>query len=296
MKNNYLSFFLILFIFCANAQELFLIEETDSIQLFETHLSNTSESNVFPAFYKEGLIYVSNYKSNDHKLYYSDLQLPSLKISLGSKFNFGAATVFENEIYFTGNSKKMDKYGYNNSTIYKGIFEDLKVSKIKKLEFCDYNYSYSDPSISTDGKQLLVVSSERDRFHIIEFVRNDIGQWEKQSVVFISHPHFDIINPTIYDENTVYFSTNIYNGKIIGVKYSNDEKGEVVVEEVKREEGDFNIYKIERTNGNWGIPVKAHEFNTEYDELGVLFDSDKSGYLTTFRYNSNDNIYYFILK
>lgn len=296
MKNKYLSLILILFIFCANAQELFLIEETDSIQIFETHLSNTSEGNVFPAFYKEGLIYVSNYKSNEHKLYYSDLQLPSLKISLRNKFNFGAATVFENEIYFTGNSKKMDRYGYYNLTIYKGIFEDLKVSKIKKLEFCDYNYSYSDPSISADGKQMLIVSSERDKFHIIEFVRNDIGEWEKQSVVFISHPSFDIINPTIYDENTVYFSTNIYNGKIIAVKYSNDEKGEVVVEEVKREEGDFNIYKIERKNGNWGIPVKADEFNTEYDELGVLFDSEKSGYLTTFRYNSNDNIYYFILK
>jgi len=167
VKNNYLSFFLILFIFCANAQELFLIEETDSIQLFETHLSNTSESNVFPAFYKEGLIYVSNYKSNDHKLYYSDLQLPSLKISLGSKFNFGAATVFENEIYFTGNSKKMDKYGYNNSTIYKGIFEDLKVSKIKKLEFCDYNYSYSDPSISADGNNYWLLVQKETGFILL---------------------------------------------------------------------------------------------------------------------------------
>jgi len=296
VKNKYLSLFLIFFIFCANAQELFLIEETDSIQLFETHLSNTSEGNVFPAFYKEGLIYVSNYKSNNHKLYYSDLQLPSLRISLGNKFYFGAATVFENEIYFTGNSKKMDKYGSYNSTIYKGIIEGLKVSKIKKLGFCDYNFSYTDPSISADGKQMLVVSSEKERFHIVELVKNEMGEWEKRSIVFISHPYFDIMNPTIYDENTVYFSTNIYNGKIIGVKYSNNEKGEVVIDEIKREEGDFNIYKIERTKGNWGIPIKAHEFNTEYDELGVLFDSDKSGYLTTFRYNSNDNIYYFILK
>ena len=285
-----------LFIFCANAQDLFLIEETDSIQLFETHLSNTSEGNVFPGFYKEGLIYVSNYNSNNHKLYYSDLQLPSLKISLGNKFNFGAATVFENEIYFTGISKRRGQYGYYNSTIYKGIIEDLKVSKVKKLDFCDANFSYSDPSISADGKQMVVVSSERNRFHIVEFVKNEAGQWEKRSVVFISHPNFDIINPTIYDENTIYFSTNIFNGKIIGVKYSNNEKGEAVIDEVKREEGDFNIYKIERINGVWGIPIKAQEFNTEYDELGVLFDSDKSGYLTTFRYNSNDNIYYFILK
>jgi len=167
VKNKYLSLFLMLFIFCANAQDLFLIEETDSIQLFETHLSNTSEGNVFPGFYKEGLIYVSNYNSNNHKLYYSDLQLPSLKISLGNKFNFGAATVFENEIYFTGISKRRGQYGYYNSTIYKGIIEDLKVSKVKKLDFCDANFSYSDPSISADGKQMVVVSSERNRFHIV---------------------------------------------------------------------------------------------------------------------------------
>lgn len=285
-----------LFIYCGNAQELFLIEETDSIQIFETHLSNTSEGNVFPSFYKKGLLYVSNFNTNKHRLFYSDLQTASLEISLGNKFNFGAATVFGNEIYFTGNSKKMDQYGYFNSTIYHGIIEDLKVSKIKKLDYCDQNFTYSDPSISADGKQMLVVSSERQRFHIIEFVRNELNEWEKHSVVFISHPNFDIINPTFYNENTIYFSTNIYNGKIIGVTYMNNEQGEAFIGEVKREEGDFNIYKIERKNGIWGIPVKAKEFNTEYDELGVQFDSDKSGYLTSFRYNSNDNIYYFILK
>lgn len=297
MNYKLLTFFLLISIFCTRAQDLYLIEETDSIQLYETYLSNTSRGNVFPSFYKNGLLFVSNNFSKDYKLFYSDLESKTVKIPLGNKFSFGSATAFENEIYFTGISKKLDIKGYYNSTIYKGIIEDNKVSKIKKLPFCDNNFSYSDPYISKNGKQLLVVSSERNVFHIIEFVRNETNEWVKNSIVFISNPNFDIINPTIYDENTVYFSTNIFNGKVTSVDYTKNKKGEVVVDKINREEGDFNIYKIKRNSEKrWGIPIKAQEFNSELDELGVIFDSEKSGYLTTFRYNSNDNIYYFILK
>lgn len=297
-KTKYFALCLILLIWNAkiHAQDLFLIEETDSIQIFETYLSNTSIGNVFPTFYNNGLLYVSKNKTAEYQLYYSDLLAEPIKISLGSKFNFGAATVYNNEIYFTGISRSSDSRGYFNSTIYKGILEDFKVTKVKKLDFCDRNFSYTDPSISANGKQMVVVSTEKNIPHIIEFEKNNADEWVKKSIVFISHPNFDLINPTIYNENTIYFSSNIFNGKVTGVSYTTNQKGEMVIEKIKREEGDFNIYKIVRTNGSWGMPIKANEFNSEFDELGVLFDSEKSGYLTSFRYNANDNIYYFILK
>ncbi len=50
---NIISIFFLLSVYFSQAQELFLIKETDSIQLFETHLSNTSEGNLFPSFYKK---------------------------------------------------------------------------------------------------------------------------------------------------------------------------------------------------------------------------------------------------
>ena len=37
-------------------------------------------------------------------------------------------------------------------------------------------------------------------------------------------------------------------------------------------------------------------FNSEFDDLGVIFINEKSGYLTSFRYSDSDNIYYFELK
>lgn len=296
MKIIYTCLFTFLIVFISKAQERFLIQETDSIQLFETYLSNTSGGNVFPTIYKNDLIYVSNYKSNTYNLYYSDLQSKSKKLNVVSKFDFGAATTFENEIYFTGISKKRDSTGYYNSTIYKGIIENKKVSTIETLPICNSNYSYTDPCISKDGKRLIAVSTERNAIHIMEYIKNDLEKWIKNEVVYISHPNFDIMNPTYYNENTIYFSTNIFKGKIIGANYTVNKKGEVSIDKINREEGNFDIYKIEKSNGRWSIPVKANEFNTEYDELGVVFDSEKSGYLTTFRFNSTDNIYYFNLK
>lgn len=296
MRALFFVIFFVLTTFITKAQEMYLIEENDSIQLFETYLSNTSKGNIFPAFYNKGLLHVAKNKKDEYQLFYSNLLSEPIEISLKNKFNFGAVTVFNNEIYFSGISNRADDMGYYNSAIYKGIIEDFKVSKIEKLPFCDKNFSYTDPFISEDGQQLILVSNEKGVFHILEFTKNEANEWEKNSVVFISHPNFDIINPTIFNENTVYFSSNIYNGKVIGVSYVTSENGEILVGSVKREEGDFNIYKITRQGNIWGIPLKANEFNSDFDELGVLFDTDKSGYLTSYRYNSNDNIYYFILK
>lgn len=290
MKFLYTVSFLLFFVVSINAQDRFLIKETDSIQLFETHLSNISDGNIFPSFYKDGLIYVTNFNSKSYNLYYSNLMDESIKIPLKGKFHFGSVCIYGSDIYFTGITKEY------NSTILNGKIENMKVSKAKKMAFCNDDYTYSDPHISKDGKQLVVVSSEKDIFHLIEFVKNENNEWEKKSIPFISHPSFDLINPTIYDENTIYFSTNIYNGAVKKVNYSKDENDKIIVESIEREEGNFNIYKIKRSNDIWGIPKKVNALNSEFDELGVLFDSESSGYLTTFRFNSNDNIYYFKLK
>lgn len=291
MKVLFTFSFLLLFLNISIAQERLLIKETDSIQLFETHLSNISDGNIFPSFYKNGLVYVSDFNSKYFQVFYSDLNSESIKIPLKGKFHFGSVCIFGNDIYFTGKTREY------NSTILKGVIEGFKVTKVKKLPFCNDDFTYSDPVISKDGKQLVVVSSEKDIFHLIEFVKNENNEWEKKSVPYISHPSFDIINPTIYDENTIYFSANIYKGAVKKVNYAKDENGKIIIQGVEREEGAFNIYKVERTKGAiWGIPEKVNALNSEFDELGVIFDSENTGYLTTFRFNSNDNIYYFKLK
>lgn len=295
MKNK-IIITVLLFINSIYAQEKLQISENNDLELFETYLSLNSEGNIFPTIYNKGLIYASNHESNNYKLLYSDLKSEPQKIKIGSKYNLGAVAIFKNEIYFTGITRKLSTSGTNNFTIYKGVIEDLKVKKIKRLPVCSLDFSYTYPTISKDGSKMLVVTNEKNRLHLLEFIRNNENQWEKGEVVYISHPDFEIINPTFYNEDTVYFASNIYNGEITEVVYVINDKGEQEVSEVIREQGSFNIYKIKKDNGVWGIPIKQDKFNSDFDELGVVFINENSGYLNSFRYSNTDNIYYFELK
>jgi hypothetical protein len=287
---------LFFFVFKIIAQEKILITENDEVSLFETYLSLNSEGNIFPAVYGEGLIYASNHKSSFYKLYFSDLKSKSTKFKIGSKYNLGAVATFENEIYFTGTSKNADSKGDYNFTIYKGILSDFKVKDVVQLQVCNLDFSFTYPTISKDGKTMVVVSNEKGRLHLLEFKRDKNNEWIKGEVIFISQPEFEILNPTIYDENTIYFASNIYEGKVTGVAYDKDDKGEIKITQVYREQGDFNIYKMVKNNNYWSLPVKVEFFNSEFDDLGVIFIDKKSGYLTSYRYSDSDNIYYFELK
>jgi hypothetical protein len=287
---------LFFFVFKIIAQEKILITENDEVSLFETYLSLNSEGNIFPAVYDDGLIYASNHKSSFYKLYFSDLKSKSTKFKIGSKYNLGAVATFENEIYFTGTSKNADSKGDYNFTIYKGILSDFKVKDVVQLQVCNLDFSFTYPTISKDGKTMVVVSNEKGRLHLLEFKRDKNNEWIKGEVIFISQPEFEILNPTIYDENTIYFASNIYEGKVTGVAYDKDDKGEIKITQVYREQGDFNIYKMVKNNNYWSLPVKVEFFNSEFDDLGVIFIDKKSGYLTSYRYSDSDNIYYFELK
>ena len=142
---------------------------------------------------------------------------------------------------------------------------------------------------------MVVVSNEKGSYHLLELIRNENDEWERGEIIFIAQPNFMLLNPTIYDKNTIYFSSNFFKGKIKEVK-KKLEDGKLVYTEIYREKGVFNIYKTVKEKGIWQLPKKVHEFNSEFDELGVIFKTKKSGYLSTFRYNNTDNVYYFELK
>ena len=290
-----LYFILVLTFLNVKAQEKILISETESINLYETYLSTNTTNNIFPTIYNQGLLYSSAHKTNFYQLFYSDLNSKSKKIKMNKKFQSGSLNVFENEIYVTATSRNMDSFGVFNLAIYQGTIENFKVTNLQLLPICRNEFSYADPAISKEGNSMVIVTNERGRYHLLELKRTKNNEWVRGGVIYISHPNFKILNPTFYNENTIYFSSNIYNGNLTSIVYENID-GNIEMVEKNREVGVFNIYKIERKNGIWGIPIKATKFNSEFDELGVLFTTKSSGYLTTYRFNNNDNIYYFELK
>lgn len=295
MKSRLTIALLSLWFLNAPAQENALIHETDSIKLFDTHLSINTSENMFPIIYGDGLIYSSTHKANTYNLFYSDLQSKSKKIKITSRFFLGPVAVFDQEIYFTGNSRSLSHEGYNNLTIYKGSLDNLKVAKPRELPILNKDFEYSHPSISKEGDMMVVVSDEKGTYHLLELIRNENDEWERGGVIFIAQPNFMLLNPTLYDKNTIYFSTNYFEGKVNEVKRKFVE-GKLEYIEIFREKGVFNIYKTVKINGIWQLPKKAQEFNSDFDDLGVIFKTEKSGYLTTYRYNNTDNIYYFELK
>ena len=78
-----------------------------------------------------------------------------------------------------------------------------------------------------------------------------------------------------------------------GLKFVN---GSWVKVKTKLEGSIFNIYKVTRVNGIWSLPAKVPKFNSEFDDLGVEFIDENSGYITTYRFSNTDNFYYFKLK
>lgn len=276
-------------------QENSLITETDSIKLFDTYLSLHSSENMFPNLYGKGLIYSSTHKTSSYNLFYTDLQSKPKKIKIGSKYYLGPVATFDQEIYYTGISKSTGKEGINNLTIYKGEFKNLKVSKSRELPICDKDFEYSHPSISKDGDTMIVVTNEKGSYHLLELIRNENNEWERGEIIFIAQPDTMLLNPIFYDENTIYFSSNFFKGKINEVK-RNYKDGKLIYTEIFREKGVFNIYRTVKRKGVWQLPVQVSELNSEFDDLGVIFDTKTSGFITSYRYSNTDNIYYFELK
>lgn len=287
---------LLLLNFKLDAQEK-LISETDSIAIFDTYISLNSSENVSPVIYNDGIIYTSAHKSNDYQLFFSDLKSKSKKIKIRSNYNSGLVAVYKDEIYFTENLKYATPQNSVNLVINKGIIENFKISKAAALPICKKGFSYEYPAISKNGKQMAVVTNENGMVHLLELTRNNENVWSRSSVVFIAQVNFNIINPTFYNENTIYFSSNMINGKtnIDRVNYTVKD-GEPIITDVLYKTDVYNIYKIARIDGRWQLPEKQTIFSSDFDDLGVVFKTEKSGYMNTFRYDNTDNIYYFKLK
>lgn len=278
------------------AQKGDLIFENDTVAIYESIVSKKTSENLYPHTYKNGLLYTSAHKSDYYKLMFSDGNEKPKKIRISNRFQLGPVSIFENEIYFTGMSKYMTANGQPHLTILKGKIEDFKVTKAKELKGLIDGYTYAHANISPDGKTMVLVTNENDRYHLLEFKRNEKNEWEKGEPIFITQLNFKILNPVFVGDDTIYFSSNIFNGNEGNRQYEKvDDK--MVLVGVENNNVSFNIFKLERGEGNkWSIPLKVEALSSNFDDLGVHFIDEKSGYLSTYRYDNTNNIFYFELK
>lgn len=278
------------------AQKGELIFENDTIAIFESIVSKNSSENLYPFPYKNGLLYTSANNSDYYRLLFSNGIDKTKRIRISKRYQLGPVSIFKNEVYFTGMSRYMTAEGEPHLSIFRGELDEFKVNKAKELDFCIDGYTYAHANISEDGQSMVVVTNENDVYHLLELNRNDKNEWERGETVFITQLNFKILNPVYQGNDVMYFSSNVFDGNEGNKRY--EQVGDkMVLVDIDKVDMSFNIYKIKRNkNGGWSIPMKVDALSSEFDDLGVCFINDKSGYLSTYRYDNTNNIFYFDLK
>lgn len=206
-----------------------------------------------------------------------------------NEFNTSNAVVSPDgkHIYITtnynnkGNTYKV-KHKSFNLYIAKGEFvEEKGWTNFKKVPFCNPNYSYGHPAISSDGNTLYFVSNipsakgATDIFKVNIEGNNEYSQPENLGEL-VNSTRKEMF-PFISEEGTLYFSSDRANGL-----------------------GGLDIYSAELDDNNHFSTAKLlpAPINSKYDDFSYVIDDAKNeGYFSSRRPSGKgeDDIYYFTI-
>lgn len=295
-----------------NQDEISLINRlrnVDNIEIFFTDSSayfvenmniNSVESDFSPAYFEEGIVFVSNRKNwrlNQSTYYWDDSYFLDLYYAkaeqdevtsepepltkrINTIFHEGPAAFYENDskVIFTRNNfnlgeERTSVEGVNKLKLYyseKG--SNGKWEKPVALPFSDDNYSVGHPTITADGKTMFFAADLPGTVGKADIWKTELidGQWGTpinlgDQVNTIENELFPFIDIT----GVLYFASEGHSGI-----------------------GGLDIYKVDLkgsdlTPQNMGYPV-----NTKDDDFGMIFHG-KEGYLSSNRAGGkgNDDIY-----
>ena len=249
-------------------------QEQAAVKMELVNFSNKKFNDFAPSFYKDGILFLSDRGSGTvfPDLYYSDFVAAPVKLKFHNNKHFLGQSFYDvsNDIlYITKTSNEPSDNNRRNIAIYKSKIKKGKIVKLKKLSFCDPNYSYAYPQI-LDGKLLISSNAVDGLYSLIQYTSVK-GKWYQEKVIFSDTS--PILYPSYKDKNTLFFASKRAGGK-----------------------GGSDLYKIVKRNGEWSEPLNLSAFNSEYDELGLLFIDNKSGYLSSNRLDHKDHIFKFTIE
>jgi tetratricopeptide (TPR) repeat protein len=253
---------------------------------------NTPFAEFSPTFYKNGLLFLSDrgdVKSGLVSRYFVPVDGPE-KFGTPAKFITGIKTNYnEGSVAFYDNSLKMIfSQNYSPDKMSKKKVNDIPLQlfsaqhdsgknwkNVQLLSFQDKNYSYSQPSVTDDGKRLYFSSNMPGGLGGTDLYMSSFenGNWTKPVNLSnrINTPG-DEMFPYIYHDTILYFSSNGHGGL-----------------------GGLDIFKVNlkdtSTLENLGMPM-----NSPNDDFGIILDNEGlSGYFASGRANGTggDDIYKF---
>jgi outer membrane protein OmpA-like peptidoglycan-associated protein len=262
---------------------------------------NSTRLEFSPAFYKNGLVYVSSKNKNgrmDRKiketffeLMFADiepttgmpLKMKPFSLELNSQFHEGPVSFSKdgNTIYFTRSNETngvnhADNQGVTRLKIYTAVKEVEDWAKIKELPFNNNSYSVCHPSLSNDGTKLYFSSDMPGGAGGMDiYVVEKFGEMWSEPVNLINiNTAKNEAFPFIHESGTLFFASDGYAGL-----------------------GGMDIYGADlKTNRvfNLGKP-----FNSDKDDLGlILTPNAKRGYFSSNRLGGigRDDIYIFDMQ
>lgn len=261
---------------------------------------NTSRMEFSPAFYQQGLVYVSQKRSGilDEKtgqtfyeLFYADLDpngLPmrptNFSVEISSELHEGPVALNRqfDRIYFTRSNiqRGVTKAGKDRKVQLK-IFEaqrgEFDWENLQELPFNSDDFTCMHPSLSPDGNKLFFASNRPKGFGGMDLysVERKEGRWGQPVNLGpdINTPGNEVF-PFLHESGILFFTSDEYKGF-----------------------GGLDIFMIDIGSRKWGRVINLGEpFNSAGDDLGLILSKNgEKGYFTSNRPGGagGDDIYFF---
>ena len=285
-------------------------QQFSNISLSNVGIINSATLDFSPAFYKDGLVFVSsNSVKGKTKTFDSRINKQAMSIFIAHKDDKGQLQVPEpfsldlvstlhegpltfdrqNEVVFfsRNDSKKSGERGDEKANYVNG-FAHMKIytahrttgswTEAEEMSINDDKSDACHPSISADGLRLYFSSNRPGGYGGMDMYmsENVYGKWSKPINLGpkINSPKNEVF-PYIHESGVLFFSSDDMGGKGgLDIFYTNLDKN--------------GLYESPK---NIGAP-----FNSESDDFGFIIDKDnKSGYITSSRTGGKgeDDIYAF---
>ena len=269
--------------------------------IIEPFKHNTDADESVPVFYKKGLVFASDRSSGfnlmkqknqttgrDYIMLYLSEKLGdtafatpkefSLKFSELNK-NTGNISFTANEkfAYFCRNSNISSKNGTYNMQLYSAESNGKNNwKKIKLIPFCNNEYNYMYPSVSSDGQRLFFVTERGDGFGGLDIYASKKTKkgWSKpenlgSKVNTSAHEGF----PYLSEQGKLYFCSKGHPGY-----------------------GGYDIFVTTQDSltGEWGTPQNlGTPINSAYDDISFSFADSTWGGFTSARSGRGDDVFLF---
>ena len=273
----------------------------DSLAYFVSNMSiNSEEADFGPAFYKDGIAFVSNRKTKKIlqstyawdgtyflDLYYTEnseegLTRPeAFSDRLNTIFHEGPMAFFDdgNKVIFTRNNfnlgrTKTSVEGVNKLKLYSAerIGKKKKWSKSEPLPFNSDEYAVGHPTLTKDGKTLYFSSDMPGSIGEADIFRSDLvnGQWSTPVNLGAEiNTSLDELFPYISSDNVLYFASAGHSGI-----------------------GGLDIYHVDLNADKLEVVNMGYPVNTRNDDFGMILEG-KKGYFASDRHGGmgSDDIY-----